>query len=1073
MIHPGLKGQITITGTRSLLALLCCFIAFTGAARAQYTEPGPYFNEYSSAHLAMVTDVGASTLASPASQGCYGASENVTVTITNYTGTPIDFAVDTVTVTVNVTGTATQTFTTILNSGTLAANGTMNVNAGILNMTAPGTYTFNASTSSTGDSNISNNAMPAAIRTTYGLASLPQTVSFTGFTGNNLSTVFPGWREASGVTPAGSTSSWTFQNNVGSQGNTTARINLFTTTRNEWIIGPKITAATNTTLRFKVAVTDQGTTSNPDVMGPDDKVRVMVSTNCGATWITVMTFDASNNLTPALTQYGMNLGAYSGQEIMIAFYASDGPVDDINNYDFHLDDISIDNLNGIDMGAVSLASPSTGGCLGANETITVNLRNHGFTAVNFATDNTTINVSVTGPNPQTFSATVINGTLAPGGIMPVTLTTSYDMTQPGIYVFNSYASVATSDYDASNNAMEQTYLVSTRPTVTASQDDTICSGNSTMLDATGTAFGPGPTGEISFSNTSSLAVMSQDTAYSTINVASPLYAFELHSVVIDSLYHVFNSDLDIYLIAPNGSRIELTSDNGTNSDNYIATRFIPTAPVSIISGFGPFTGDYLPEQSFSMLSGSANGTWTLEVIDDSPGDDGTLKGWTINMKTPNAIVGYSWSPAAGLSSSTIYNPVASPVTTTNYTVTVTDQNGCTHTEDVLITVNPTPAASITLTNAIMCNGDNDAAATAAATGGTGSYSYLWSDGQTTATASNLSPSTYSVTVTDIYQCADAASINITEPTALSVSTSSSNETCSPGNDGTASASVSGGTQSYSYSWSSGHTAATATHLPAGTYSVTVTDANMCTITDQVTVNGSVPPAASASNDTTICEGSAVMLTASGGTNYSWDNGAGNDDTVSVSPTNTTVYTVTVTDNNGCTAMEQVTVNVDQLAAASFTYNNTGTTVFFTNGSSNAISYSWDFGDGSPADNSSDPSYTYTMDGTYLVTLIASNGCNSDTTTDIVVVTSTGIKESEQAMLIVTPNPSQGIFSISGTALNEMSISIYDMHGKLVHVSNVAAGSFIGTIDITSFAKGVYHLRAISGNSITTKKIIIE
>jgi trimeric autotransporter adhesin len=1063
MIHfdPG-KAHRVYTLKLRLAALICSIIASAGFVRAE--------------KMTMAIDVGATALASPASPACYGAAENISISIMNYGGTPVDFSADPVTVTVNITGAATQTLTTTVNTGTLAASSTMNVSVGTLNMTAAGTYTFNASTSSPDDGNTSNNAMPAASRTTYPLSSLPQTVDFSGFTGSNLTTAFPGWREAAGSNPTGTTSLWTTQLNVGSQGNRTARINLFTTTRNEWIIGPRIAASSNTTLRFKAAVTDLGSPSNPDVMGPDDKVRVMVTTDCGVTWTAVMTLDASYNLTPTLTQYGINLGAYSGQEIMIAFYATDGPVDDINNYDFHLDDINISNVNGIDMGATGLIAPSGNGCYDTSETVTVNIRNHGFTTVDFATDNTTVNVNVSGPNPQTFSTTLTSGTLAPGAVMAVTMTNAYDMSQAGIYTFSAGTAVLTMDYDTGNDAMPQAYAVSTKPSVTVSPDQVICSGSSTTLSASGTAFGP-TAGDVAFTSTASIPVASLDTIYSTINVTSPLYAFEIYSVTIDSLYHTYDADLDVYLIAPNGSRIELTTDNGTNGDNYINTRFIASAPTSVISGTPPFNGDYLPEQPFNMLSGSANGTWTLQVIDDAVGDDGILKGWTINMRAPNSIASYSWSPVAGLSSSTVQNPVASPVSTTTYYVTVTDQNGCTSTQEVLITVNPSPTANVTVNSMVLCYGDSNGVATVSASGGTGTYTYLWSDGQTTQTANDLQAGTYSVTVTDANLCTGTNTVSLTEPAALTISVATSNETCNPGNDGSASASISGGTPGYTYSWSDGQTTSTAAGLAAGTYTLTVTDANMCTTNEVVTINGSVPPMITASNDTTICEGMAVMLTASGGGNYAWDNNAGNNDTVTVSPVSTTIYTVTVTDMNGCTASEQVTVNVNPLAVAAFSYNNTGSTVIFSNASSNAASYTWDFGDGSPADNSTDPSYTYTLDGAYTVMLIASNGCNSDTITDIIIINTTGINEAGNVLLMITPNPSQGIFSVStlNAEAGDLNVEIMDVQGRIVHraQSNNASPADMIRVDARSLAKGVYHLRLISGNSLAVRKIIIQ
>jgi trimeric autotransporter adhesin len=1020
-------------------------------------------------------DISATALASPASTGCYGNAETITVTIQNLGSTTISFSAgNPADITVNITGPNPQIFSTQVTSGMLAPSATMNVTlTTTYNMSAAGTYTFNATATITGDPNTSNDAMPPASRTVVAPSSLPQTVNFTGFAGNNLGSVFPGWSEAAGVNPAGSTSLWNFQTGLGMPGNITARINLFTTTRNEWIISPKFTATASTRLRFKAAVTDQSSITGPDVMGPDDKVRVMVSADCGVSWSPLMQFDAGTGLTMNLTQYGTNLGAYAGQDIIIGFYATDGPVDDINNYDFHLDDINIDNVTGIDAGVVSLAAPPASGCLTASETVTVNIRNHGFTAVNFATDSITVTVNVTGPNPQALSKVINTGTLAPGATMPVTVSTVYDMSIAGIYYFNASTSASSADYDLTNDAMPQAFSVSTTPIVSATGNPSVCAGDSASLIAAGIAYGP-TSGSISFVSTATLPIPDNDTTWSTINVTSPLYAFELYSVSIDSLYHTFNADIELYLIAPNGSRINLSSDNGSSTDNYIGTRFIPSAAVSVQSGTGPYTGDYLPEQPFTYLSGPANGTWTLEVIDDATGLTGTLKGWKINMKTPNSIVSYNWSPATGLSATTGDSVNASPPTTTTYTVTMTDMNGCAASDIVTVTVYTVPSVSITSSN-VLCNGGSTGSATAIVTGGTGSYTYTWSDAQTTQTATGLAAGSYSVTVTDQGMCTASASVTITEPPVLTVAASSTNETCVPGNDGTATATATGGAGSYTYSWSSGHTTSTATGLSANSYTVTATDSNGCMATATATVSPSTPPAVTASNDTTICEGAAITLTANGSGSYMWQPGGSTDSSIMVSPATTTIYTVTVTDGNGCASSEQVTVSVIELPVAGFSFTNPGSAVTFTNSSSNATSYTWDFGDGSPSDNSADPVHTYALDGTYYVTLVAANSCGADTITDTVVIITTGMDEIE-AILTIAPNPSAGVFTISGAnAGSYLHIEVLDVHGQLVLAVNEhgTGSAFTRAIDLSGFAKGIYYLKLHTGTQVITKRVITQ
>ena len=187
-------------------------------------------------------------------------------------------------------------------------------------------------------------------------AALPVTNNFTGFTGANLYNVFPGWYEAavtttSGTTPVenapvGITSGWVSSSNLGSP---TAKINLYYNTKNDWIISPKMQITANSRLKFKAALTDynSGSADPAAMQGTDDKVKVMVSTDgCGASWTPIYTFSAGNTttLTNVLTDFEVLLNAYIGQTIQIAFLATDGPTDDLPDYDFHIGDIVIEEI---------------------------------------------------------------------------------------------------------------------------------------------------------------------------------------------------------------------------------------------------------------------------------------------------------------------------------------------------------------------------------------------------------------------------------------------------------------------------------------------------------------------------------------------------------------------------------------------------------------------------------------------------------------------------------------------------------------------------------------------------------
>jgi gliding motility-associated-like protein len=274
---------------------------------------------------------------------------------------------------------------------------------------------------------------------------------------------------------------------------------------------------------------------------------------------------------------------------------------------------------------------------------------------------------------------------------------------------------------------------------------------------------------------------------------------------------------------------------------------------------------------------------------------------------------YSWNTSPVQTTAT-----ASSLFAGSYTVTVTDANLCTATTSVTITQSGTLSASISSQTNVSCNGGTNGTATAAGSGGSPAYSYSWNTTpvQTTATASNLSAGTYTVTITDLNLCTATASVTITQPAALVLSLDqSANPSCFGNNDGAIYTTATGGTGAYAYAWTSAvSTTDSALNLTAGSYTITVTDANSCTQSLIVAITD--PPVltlnASASS-MSICPGSSTNLTTAvaGGTgiySYAWSNAAVAA-TQTVSPLTSTNYTVTVTDAMSCTAIDSVLITV--------------------------------------------------------------------------------------------------------------------------------------------------------------------
>ena len=217
-----------------------------------------------------------------------------------------------------------------------------------------------------------------------------------------------------------------------------------------------------------------------------------------------------------------------------------------------------------------------------------------------------------------------------------------------------------------------------------------------------------------------------------------------------------------------------------------------------------------------------------------------------------------------------------------------------------------------------CNGGTNGTVTLSVSGSNGTPTYSWSNGTTSKDLTGVGAGTYSVTVTN-GSCTTTASVNITQPSAIDVTCSKIDVTTNGGSDGTATVMPNGGTSPYTYLWSNGQTTLSISGLISGTYSVTVTDANGCTNSCTSKVD---QPAVVVCNLTAsipflgfICTnsgGSGVTLTVNqtGGTGpytYNW----------SVSNLYVTApgnYKVTITDGNGCTAVDNINVQANTLSA---------------------------------------------------------------------------------------------------------------------------------------------------------------
>jgi gliding motility-associated-like protein len=192
-----------------------------------------------------------------------------------------------------------------------------------------------------------------------------------------------------------------------------------------------------------------------------------------------------------------------------------------------------------------------------------------------------------------------------------------------------------------------------------------------------------------------------------VSGVTPVITADMIESVCINVEHTSDADLDIWLECPDGTTIELSTDNGGTGDNYDGTCFVPSGASSITTGTAPFLGTYLPEQPFSDFAACpTNGVWYIVITDDNPaGELGSIEFASIAFACDSVPESIVWSPATGLSSTTVEDPFASPGVTTTYTVTVTDVNGCSSDTSITVTVTDGVLSGFVYPGSPYCIGD--------------------------------------------------------------------------------------------------------------------------------------------------------------------------------------------------------------------------------------------------------------------------------------------------------------------------------------------------------------------------------
>ncbi|MDD5571851.1 MAG: gliding motility-associated C-terminal domain-containing protein [Bacteroidales bacterium] len=303
-----------------------------------------------------------------------------------------------------------------------------------------------------------------------------------------------------------------------------------------------------------------------------------------------------------------------------------------------------------------------------------------------------------------------------------------------------------------------------------------------------------------------------------------------------------------------------------------------------------------------------------------------------------------------------------PGSTTTYTVTGTDGNGCTNTAEAIVNVNPLP--NVTASGNTICIG------AITNINASGANTYTWSNSQTgsNVTVNPIQTITYTVTGTDGNGCTNTAETTVNVNPLPNVSATGNTICIGAVTDINASGAV-------TYTWSNSETGSTVTVNPTltTTYSVTGTDANTCTNTALAVVNVNPLPNVTATGNT-ICFGVFSSINASGANTYTWSNTM-TGSSITISPTITTIYNVTGTDLNGCTntAVAVMTVNPNPIIAETpadeYCEQSDGSIKINISSGTPGFTYFWSNG-----------STTKDLDsihaGTYTVTVIDAEGCSA-------------------------------------------------------------------------------------------------
>ncbi|MFT5164967.1 MAG: ELWxxDGT repeat protein [Saprospiraceae bacterium] len=414
-------------------------------------------------------------------------------------------------------------------------------------------------------------------------------------------------------------------------------------------------------------------------------------------------------------------------------------------------------------------------------------------------------------------------------------------------------------------------------------------------------------------------------------------------------------------------------------------------------------------------------------------------------------------------------PTATLLDAGTHSITITDDNGCIGVETVMI-IEPGSLTVTTTPGSPVCFGGSNGQASATPGGGTPDYTFIWDNGETSATPAMLDEGNHSVTVTDSNGCTATATVVITAFTLVSIDFNNQNVSCINGNNGSSMAIASGGTGTgYTYSWGNGSTGATAFSLSGGDICVTVTDNNGCTADACTTILTPIISAAVTGAISCIgaADGAAAVniINANSTYTYLWDNG---ETGATATLLNAGTHSVTITDVLTCSTVVSVMISEplafvvsDSLSVSPTCFGaNDGTVTYNFSGGTAPYSYTWSTGE------MTDTGTLSNLDGgIYCATVTDANNCATYTFCSI-------LEEPELITMNLTAIADPTCFGVcNGTA----TASVSSGNPGQVYIYNWSSGIESGgeTSMVTNLCVGMNTVSVFDGTCTVIDTFVLE